>query len=71
MKNSETKKAVILVRVSSKEQEEGHSIDGQKDRLIKYCLNHDLEILKIYELVESSTRRDRKEFMEMISFVER
>lgn len=31
------KQAVILARVSSKEQEDGYSIDAQKYRLQEYC----------------------------------
>jgi DNA invertase Pin-like site-specific DNA recombinase len=46
-------KAVILARVSSKEQEEGHSIEAQKHRLETYCQRNNLQILKVFELVES------------------
>lgn len=65
-------KAVILARVSSKEQEEeGHSIEAQKHRLETYCQRNGLQILKVFELVESSTVGDRTQFMEMIKFVKR
>lgn len=65
-------KAVILARVSSKEQEEeGHSIEAQKHRLETYCQRNGLQILKVFELVESSTVGDRTQFMEMIRFVKR
>ena len=30
-------KAIILARVSTKEQEEGHSIAAQRQRLVEYC----------------------------------
>lgn len=63
------KKAIILARVSSREQEEGYSIDAQKDRLIRYCERKNLSVIKSYEIVESSTQGDRKRFMEMINFV--
>ena len=33
-------KAVIFARVSSKEREEGHSIDAQIAKLQAYCQNH-------------------------------
>ena len=65
------KKAVILARVSSKDQEEGYSIDAQKHRLETYCLRHSLDIIKIFEITESSTNGDRKKFMEMIAFIKK
>ncbi|WP_341753969.1 recombinase family protein [Candidatus Tisiphia endosymbiont of Dioctria rufipes] len=61
-------KAIILVRVSTKEQEEGHSIEAQKHRLTEYCQRKNLEIIQIFEIVESSSRGDRKQFKEMIKF---
>jgi DNA invertase Pin-like site-specific DNA recombinase len=30
-------KAIILARVSTKEQKEGHSIAAQRQRLVGYC----------------------------------
>lgn len=63
------KKAVILARVSSKEQEEGYSIDAQKHRLETYCLRRNLNVLKVFEITESSTMGDRRRFMAMIKFV--
>ena len=67
----EATKAVILARVSSPEQEEGHSIDAQKHRLQEYCLRKKLDVVKTFEIIESSTRGDRKRFMEMIAYVKR
>jgi len=64
-------KAVILARVSSREQEDGYSIDAQGYRLRSYCERKDLDILKNFELVESSTIGDRRQFMQMIEFVKR
>lgn len=62
-------KAVILARVSSREQEEGHSIDAQVIRLRKYCEKKELEIIKEFVFVESSTRGERPEFYKMIKFI--
>ena len=67
----EAKKAVILARVSSKEQEDGYSIDAQKHRLQEYCKRKNLSVIKIFEIVESSTKGDRKRFTEMLTFVKR
>lgn len=61
-------KAVILARVSSKEQEHGHSIDAQLMRLREYCKRQKLEIISEYSITESSTRGERKKFKEMLSF---
>ena len=61
-------KAIILACVSTKEQEEGHSIAAQKQRLIEYCKRKSLKIIKTLEIVESSTRGERKDFMAMLDF---
>jgi DNA invertase Pin-like site-specific DNA recombinase len=60
--------AIILARVSTKEQEEGHSIAAQRQRLLDYCARKGLEVVKVFEIVESSTRGDRKEFRAMMDF---
>ncbi|MCC8400111.1 MAG: recombinase family protein [Rickettsia endosymbiont of Platyusa sonomae] len=65
------KKAVILARVSSREQEDGYSIEAQKYRLQEYCTRAGLEILKIFEFSESSTVGKRKKFMEAIDFAKK
>ena len=64
-------KAIILTRVSTKDQEEeGYSLDAQLDRLRNYCNKRGLEIIKEFTIVESSTRGGRKEFHKMMDFVE-
>lgn len=55
-------KAIILARVSTKEQEDGHSIAAQVQRLKEYCIRKEMDVIKVVELVESSTRGDRKNF---------
>ena len=62
-------KAVILARVSTKDQEEGHSIQAQTDRLRAYCGLKGLEIIREFVIVESSTRGDRPEFHKMLDFI--
>jgi site-specific DNA recombinase len=39
-------KAIILARVSSREQEDGYSIDAQKHRLEEYCKYKNLEVIR-------------------------
>lgn len=63
------RKAVILARVSSKEQEEGYSIDAQKHRLHTYCDNRGLTVIETFAITESSTQGDRTKFMSMIKFI--
>ena len=63
------KKAIILARVSTKEQEEGYSIAAQKRRLEQYCERKGLEVIRTFEVVESSTQGDRKDFMRMIEYI--
>ncbi|HHS2948414.1 TPA: recombinase family protein [Legionella pneumophila] len=65
-------KAVIFARVSTQEQEQdGHSIGAQINKLRDYCVRNDLQVIKEFEVVESSTRGDRPEFYKMIDFVKR
>lgn len=64
-------KAVLLCRVSSREQQEGHSLVAQSNLLHEYCARKDLEILKEFTIVESSTRGDRPEFQKMIDFIKK
>ena len=64
-------KAVILVRVSVSEQEEGYSIEAQLTRLHKYCERRGLEIIKEFIIVESSTRGERENFYEMIDYIKK
>jgi site-specific DNA recombinase len=64
-------KAIILSRVSTAEQQEGHSIDAQKARLREYCQRKDFQVIKEFEIIESSTRGNRKEFHEMLDFAKK
>lgn len=65
-------KAIILARVSSREQEEeGHSLAAQVQRLKDYCHRKGLQVIRTVEIVESSTRGKRKEFHELINFAKK
>src|SRR5690606_35050768 len=57
-----------LARVSTKEQEEGHSINAQLQRLNEYCARRGLEVIQTFQIVESSTRGERKEFKRLVEF---
>ena len=62
-------KAVILARVSSREQENGMSIDAQLENMKNYIQRNNLSLLKTFQITESSTKGDRKKFVEMLGFV--
>lgn len=62
-------KAVILARISDKEQEEGHSIVAQEDRLREYCRRKGFTVAKVFTIIESSTRGDRRDFHEVLTFI--
>ena len=63
--------AVAYARVSTREQEEGYSIEAQLTRLHKYCERRGLEIIKEFIIVESSTRGERENFYEMIDYIKK
>lgn len=63
-------KSVIFTRVSTKDQEDGHSLNAQLERLKVYCGKNNLTIVKEYQVSESSTLGDRKKFNEMIKFIQ-
>lgn len=62
-------KAVILARVSTKDQEDGHSLEAQIANLRLYADRKGMEIVREYTIVESSTKGYRPEFMRMIDFI--
>lgn len=61
-------KAIILAKVSLKEQEDGYSIDAQKHKLQEHCVRKGLEILKVFEFSENSAAGNRDKFREAIEF---
>src|ERR1700722_16481423 len=62
-------KAIILARVSSKEQEDGQSIPAQVRRLTEYADKHQLDVIKVFQITESSTKESRKEFEKIIELI--
>ncbi len=62
--------AIGYVRVSSKEQVEGTSLEQQKIAIEKYCDSNNFNLIKIFvERGESAKTADRTEFKEAINFV--
>jgi len=66
-------KAVVLCRVSSKEQEaEGYSLKAQEKLLKDYSAQKNFEIVKIFSISESASgHKQRQTFNEMIEFVKK
>lgn len=64
-------KAVILCRVSSREQEEtGYSLSSQEKLLTTYSQNKNFEIVKLYSFAESASgKKQREAFNELMNFV--
>ena len=62
-------KAVVLVRVSSEEQEQGYSLDAQLANLQSYAERKGLEVIQVFRIIESSTKGHRPEFERMIEFI--
>ena len=64
-------KAVILARISSKEQQDGHSLDAQIRNLENYAKRKKLDVVRTFTLVESSTKKRRPEFDQMVRYIKR
>ena len=61
--------AVILARVSSKEQEDGYSLQAQEANARNYCQNRGYRVLKVFSIVESSTQGNRAKFHQMLKYI--
>ena len=65
-------KAVLYVRVSSKEQgKEGYSLDAQEKLGHEYALRKNLEIVRSWKVSESAWRQERTAFNQMIEYAKR
>jgi len=65
-------KALIMARVSTKEQEEsGESIPAQLHKIKEYALSKNLVIINIYQITESSSKETRKQFDEVLSKIKK
>lgn len=64
-------KAIILARVSSKDQEEGQSIPAQVHRAQQYVQRKGFNLLHTFQITESSSRQKRKQFDEIVNIIKR
>jgi site-specific DNA recombinase len=61
---------IIYARVSSDEQKEGTSLDVQEERIRRYCVSHDYNIIGVYREDESAkTFNKRPEMQKIIAFI--
>jgi DNA invertase Pin-like site-specific DNA recombinase len=62
--------AVIFARVSSdKQEQQGVSLDVQMETITDYCAKKNLKVIKEFNISESSTKNERKQYNEMLDFV--
>lgn len=61
--------AVLYVRVSSKEQEQGFSIPAQRQLLNEYAQREGIHVVQEFEDVETAKRAGRSSFGEMVAFL--
>ena len=63
--------AVAMFRVSTKEQaDEGFSLEDQKQRILAYCKEEGLNLIKTWESSETASKHGkRKDFNEMLRYV--
>jgi site-specific DNA recombinase len=62
--------AVLWTRVSTREQEQGFSLDAQLRLLRDYAQRNNLKIVKEFVVPESASgRQERKKFQEMLNYL--
>ena len=65
------KKAIIYTRVSTHDQAEtGYSLDDQEARLINFCKEKGIEIVRHFQEDVSAKTFDRPEFKRLVAYVE-
>lgn len=63
------KRAILYVRVSTDEQNNGYSPADQKARLIKYCESNGIEIVAIYHEDASGKTFKRPEWLKIVEYL--
>ncbi len=68
--NIQDNRCVVLLRVSTKDQVEGHSLGAQKSTAYRYADKNNLKIVKVFEFHESaSNSKKRVIFDQVLSYV--
>lgn len=63
------KKAIIMSRVSSDEQAKGYSLDIQEEKLVKFCNEKNIEVVKVVREDHSAKNFNRPEWKTIKSYV--
>ena len=63
--------AVIYTRVSSREQQDGYSLDAQSKLLREYAQRNGLHIVQSFEDVQTAKEKGRKQFAKLVDFFKR
>ncbi len=63
------KNAILMARVSSDEQAKGYSLDIQQDKLVNYCHNREINILKIFREDHSAKNFNRPEWKKVLQYI--
>ena len=63
------KRAIIYTRVSTDEQNNGYSPADQKEKLYRYCENHNIEVVGFYHDDESGKSFDRPEWKKIMLYL--
>jgi DNA invertase Pin-like site-specific DNA recombinase len=62
-------KCVLYARVSTKEQEEGYSLDSQQKSIRAYCATRGLSIVEAFVEASSASKPGRGRFAEMVTYM--
>jgi site-specific DNA recombinase len=72
MQASNLSKAALLCRVSTKDQEEGYSLEAQEKLLREYCVKNGFEVSFVWSFSETASKYEqRKKFKEFVKEVHR
>lgn len=63
--------ALLYIRVSSKAQEDGYSLDAQEKLGYEYATRKNLTIVKCWKVWESAWKEDRESFNQLIEYAKR
>ncbi len=72
METGNLTKAALLCRVSTKDQEEGYSLEAQEKLLREYCVKNDFKVAFVWSFSETASKYEqRKKFKEFVKEVQR
>src|SRR6185312_13894197 len=64
-------RAILYSRVSTDEQNNGYSPADQKERLLKYCENNDIEMVAFYHDDESGKTFNRPQWLNIMNYLKK